>query len=120
MATFPNPSTTPSAPNASYGITKTSNPAVRQVQFGDGYIKRAVFGLNQNLKEYSLSWRNITETEADVISDFLDARGGNESFDWTPTAESSSSKFICQSWSKSIPYHNRATITAKFSEVAEP
>jgi len=113
MATFP--SITPS-----YGIRKTSAPKVRQVQFGDGYIQRTIYGLNQNLKSYSSTWTNITETDADTISDFLDARGGSESFDWTPPGESSSSKFICQSWSKSIPYNDLATIQATFQEVAEP
>jgi len=112
MATFP--SITPS-----YGIRKRSEPTVRQVQFGDGYIQRTVFGLNQNLKMYNPTWNNISETDADTISDFLDARGGSESFDWTPPGESSSSKFICQSWSKTIPYLNRATIQATFQEVAE-
>ena len=120
MATFPNPSTTPSAPNPSYGLTKSSNPNVRTVQFGDGYLNRITFGLNQNLKSYSPRWNNISETDADTISDFLDARGGTESFDWTPSGESSSSKFICPSWSKSIPYNNRASINATFQEVAEP
>ena len=120
MATFPNASTSPSAPNPGYGINKSSSPKVKQVQFGDGYSMRTVFGLNQNLKSYSPAWRNISETDADTISDFLDARGGQESFDWTPPGESSASKFICQSWSKTIPYHNRATIQATFDEVAEP
>ena len=113
MATFP--SITPS-----YGTRKTSNPSVRQVQFGDGYIQRTVFGLNQNLKVYNPSWKNISETDADTISDFLDARGGQESFDWTPPEESSSSKFICQQWSKNMSTKDRATIQATFQEVAEP
>mgnify|MGYP003134745295 CR=1 FL=1 len=113
MATFP--SITPT-----YGLTKSSSPTVRQTQFGDGYIQRTVFGLNQNLKTYNPTWRNISETDADTISDFLDARAGSESFDWTPPGESSASKFLCQSWSKSIPYNNRATIQATFKEVAEP
>ena len=113
MATFP--SITPS-----YGIRKASAPTVRQVQFGDGYLMRTVFGLNQNLKAYSPTWKNISETDADTISTFLDARGGQESFDWTPPGESSSSKFICQSWSKTIPYNDLATISASFIEVAEP
>ena len=120
MATFPTPSTTPSAPDPSYGLKKTSSPKVIKVQFGDGYIGRTVFGLNQNLKSYSPTWTNITESEADTISNFLDARRGSESFDWTPPGESSSSKFLCQSWSKTIPYNNVATIRATFQEVAEP
>ena len=113
MAVFP--SITPS-----YGLTKASNPNVRSVQFGDGYQKRVVYGINQNLKSYSPRWNNISETDADTISDFLDARAGSESFEWTPPGESSASKFICSSWSKSIPYHNRATINATFEQVAEP
>ena len=113
MATFP--SITPS-----YGTRKTSNPSVRQVQFGDGYIQRTVFGLNQNLKVYNPSWKNISETDADTISDFLDARGGQESYDWTPPEESSSSKFLCQQWTKNMSTKGRATIQATFQEVAEP
>ena len=113
MAAFP--SITPS-----YGTRKTSNPSVRHVQFGDGYIQRTVFGLNQNLKVYNPSWKNISETDADTISDFLDARGGQESFDWTPPEESSSSKFLCQQWTKNMSTKGRATIQATFQEVAEP
>ena len=113
MATFP-------AITPSYGLTKTSSPNVKQVQFGDGYSMRTVFGINQDLKSYNPNWRNISETDADTISAFLEARGGSESFEWTPPGESSSSNFICQSWSKSIPYLNRATIQATFQEVAEP
>ena len=63
---------------------------------------------------------NVSETDADTIETFLDARGGTESFDFTPPAEASSSKFICKSWTKSIPYNNRATIQATFREVFEP
>ena len=113
MATFP-------AITPSYGLRKSSSPNVRQVQFGDGYVMRTVFGINQDLKMYSPSWRNISETDADTISTFLEARKGIESFNWTPPGEGSSSKFICQKWSKSIPYLNRATISATFEEVAEP
>lgn len=120
MATFPTPTSNPSAPQPSYGTTKRSSPVVSNVQFGDGYMNRTIFGLNQNLKTYSPKWKNITEAEADVISDFLDARGGSESFDWTPPGESGSFKFICQDWSKTIPYNNLATIQATFEQVAEP
>ncbi len=113
MATFP-------AITPSYGLTKTSRPTVRQVQFGDGYSMRTVFGLNQDLKTYSPRWDNISETDADTISTFLEARAGKESFVWTPPGEGSSSNFICQSWTKTIPYLNRASIQATFKEVAEP
>ena len=111
MATFP--SITPT-----YGTTKTNSPIVKKTPFGDGYQQRVQFGLNQNPKVFSLTF-NVSETDADTIETFLDARGGTESFDFTPPAETSSSKFICKSWTKSMPYNNRATINATFEEVFE-
>ena len=111
MATFP--SITPT-----YGTRKTNSPLVKTTQFGDGYQQRVQFGLNQNPKVFSLTF-NVSETDADTIETFLDARGGTESFDFTPPGETSSSKFICKSWTKSMPYNNRATINATFEEVFE-
>ena len=111
MATFP--SITPT-----YGTRKTNSPIVKTTQFGDGYQQRVQFGFNQNPKVFSLTF-NVSETDADTIETFLDARGGTESFDYTPPAETSSSKFICKSWTKSMPYNNRATINATFEEVFE-
>lgn len=111
MATFP--SITPT-----YGIVKNSAPNVRSIQFGSGYQQRAQFGINQNPKIYQLTFE-VSETDADTIETFLDARGAVESFTFTPPSESSSAKFICREWSKSIPYLNRATITATFEQVFE-
>ena len=112
MATFP-------SINPTYGLQKTSAPNVRIAQFGSGYSQRSTFGINQNPKSYSLTFE-VSETDADTIETFLDARGGAENFDFTPPGESSSSKFICREWSKSIPYLNRATIQATFEQVFEP
>ena len=114
MATFP-------AITASYGAEKRSAPAVRTVQFGDGFQQRLTYGLNQNPKEWSLAWNNITEANADTIETFLDARAAdNASFDWTPPDEATSYKWICRQWFKSIPYTGRANITATFTQVFEP
>jgi phage-related protein len=113
MATFP--SITPT-----YGLQKRSSPTVRTVRFGDGYEQRTSLGLNQNPKVYNLTF-NVSETDSDTIETFLDARAAdNASFDFTPPGEGSSSKFVCEKWSKSIPYLNRASIQATFREVFEP
>ena len=114
MATFP-------AITASYGAQKSSKPVVRTTQFGDGYEQRTTFGLNQNPKEWSLTWQNITEANADTIEAFLDARAADgASFDWTPPDTATSYKWVCQQWDKTIPYIGRATITATFRQVFEP
>jgi len=112
MATFPSIAPT-------YGAQKSSQPAVRKVQFGDGYSQRLRFGLNQNPKSWNLTWE-VSEANADTIEDFLDARGGAESFDWTPPDTATSYKWICEQWTKTIPYLNRASITATFTQVFEP
>ena len=111
MAPFP--SITPT-----YGITKSSAPNVRSIQFGSGYQQRAQFGINQNPKNYELTFE-VSEADADTIEAFLDARGAVESFTFTPPGEASSAKFICRQWSKTIPYLNRATVTATFEQVFE-
>ena len=114
MATFP-------AITASYGAEKRSAPALRTVQFGDGYQQRLTYGLNQNPKEWSLTWNNISEANADTIEAFLDARAADSaSFDWTPPDEVTAYKWVCPSWSKSITYAGRATISATFQQVFEP
>ena len=113
MANFPSIKPT-------YGVQKSSAPVVRRVQFGDGYETRLTYGLNQNPKTYSLTFE-VSETDSDTIETFLDARAAdNASFDFTPPGEGSSSKFVCEQWSKSIPYLNRATIQTTFREVFEP
>ncbi len=114
MATFPDIS-------PDIGAQKTSQPNVRTVRFGDGYEQRLTFGLNQNAKVWNLSFVNLTETDSDTIETFLDARASdNASFDWKPPNESTTYKWVCEQWSKSIPFANRATIQATFREVFEP
>ena len=75
MATFP-------SINPSYGASKRSRPTVRNVQFNDGYSQRLRYGLNTDLKTWSLKFE-VSETDADTIETFLEARGGAESFDWS-------------------------------------
>ena len=113
MATFP-------SINPTYGATKRSRPSVRNVQFGDGFSQRLTYGLNQDPKQWNLTFE-VSEADADTIETFLDARADdNAPFDFTPPGEASSSKFVCETWSKSIPYLNRATIQTTFREVFEP
>ena len=115
MATFP--SITPS-----YGQQKSSAPATRTIRFADGFEHRILFGLaeHQNPKIYDFTFE-VSETDADTIETFLDARANDsDSFTFTPPGESSSSEFVCENWTKSIPYNNRATIQTTFREVFEP
>ena len=115
MATFPSIQPT-------YGTRKNNAPVTRTVRFADGYEHRIMFGLaqNQNPKIFNLTF-NVSETDADTIETFLDARANDQaSFDFTPPEEPSSMIFVCDKWSKNIYTKDRATITATFREVFEP
>lgn len=115
MATFPSIS-------PDYGVNKKSEPNVRKVQFADGYEQRILFGLpaHQDPKVWNLTFKNITESESDTIEAFLEARVlDSASFTWTPPGSSSSYKWVCDSWDKSINYANLATINTTFREVFE-
>ena len=114
MATFP-------AITATYGAQQNSAPKVRTVQYGDGYEQRLTYGaINNDPKSWSLNWANITEANADTITAFLEARGGKESFTWTPPDSSTAYNWVCSTWTKSIPYNGRASISATFRQVFEP
>ena len=124
MATFDDATlnTTIGATTPKYGQQKNSAPNTRTVRFADGYEHRILFGLaqNQNPKVFNFTFE-VAQADAVKIENFLDARANDSaSFDFTPPGEASSSKFVCESWSKSIPYLNRATIQATFREVFEP
>ena len=89
MATFP--SITPT-----YGQQKRSAPNVRTVRFADGYEHRILFGLaeHQNPKIYNLRFE-VSETDADIIETFLDARILDQaSFTFTPPGESAASQYV--------------------------
>jgi len=87
---------------------------------GDGYEIRVSVGLNQNPKLWNLKFNYLTTTNAATIETFLDNRASDgASFDWTPPDTSTSYKWVCDGWTKSIPYLNRATISATFRQVFE-
>ena len=113
MATFP-------SIDPDFGASKTSQPTVRNVQFNDGYSQRLRYGLNTDLKSWSLTWKNISETDSDTIETFLEARGGAESFDWSPPDETDTYKWICPEWSKQITSAGLNELTATFRQVIEP
>ena len=115
MATFP-------SIEPSFSVKKEQSPVTRVVRFADGYEHRLIFGLaaHQNAKVYSLTFENITETESDTLENFLDARAlDSASFDFTPPNDVQG-KYVCDNWTKRIPFPNRATINATFRQVFEP
>ena len=112
MATFPSYKPT-------YSASKRSEPKTRVTRFGDGYEQRILFGLNQNPKEWTLTF-DVTDEDANVIEAFLDARAADSaSFDWTPPDSNTSYKWVCQSWSREMYEFLRSRIDVTFRQVYE-
>lgn len=101
-----------------FGAAVTHKPTVRAVKFGDGYEQRLAYGINTNPRVWDLRFASRSNTEADAILAFLEARGAVESFDWTPPS-GSAGKWICREWSRTMDRYNLNTVQAKFEEVFE-
>lgn len=103
----------------SFEVVENSQPRVRKFQAGDGYEQRVRFGLHTDPKEWDLTFSERDDAERDALTAFLDARGGVESFDWTPP-RGVAGKYVCESWQVTLRSCNFNTIRAKFREVYEP
>ena len=103
-----------------YNTRITHKPNVSIVRFGDGYQQRLTQGLNTNPVTANLVFE-ISQSESDSAIAFLNARiTNNESFDFTLPSETTSRKFICTSYPRTIPFLNRVRLTCTFQEVFEP
>ncbi len=103
-----------------FGATRSSRPTVTTVKFGDGYESRQATGINADLKSWTLTFAARTDTEANAIEAFLDARAGVESFDWTAPNAAASAKYVCREWQRTLDACNLNTIQATFDQLAEP
>lgn len=121
MATFDDATvgTSTGGTTPDFGAQKSSRPNVRIAQFGSGYSQRTTFGINQNPKIWNLRWTASSNSNADAIEAFFDARGGVEAFDWTPIQDSTAYKWICREWQRTHVYADINEITATFEQVFE-
>ena len=112
MATFP-------ITNPVYNTRINARPKVNTLSFGDGFEQRLTEGLNQNPLSVNLTFE-LTQTDADTAIAFLNARvEDGASFDYTLPSESTSRKFVCTSFPRSIPFLNRVRLSCVFREVFE-
>lgn len=100
-----------------YSATKKSEPVIRSSVLGGGYQHRTTFGINQNRKEWSLTY-NLSEDDANIVEAFLDLHAEpQKAFAWVPPDDSSYYKWICPSWSREFADLDRSLISATFRQV---
>lgn len=56
----------------------------KRVDFGKGYVQIAADGINNRKEIWTLTWDNLSDTDADTIATFLDTQGTHTPFEWTP------------------------------------
>ena len=123
MATFDDSTvgTSTGGTTPDFGAIRKSDPNIRAIQFGDGYQQRVTFGLNQNPKVWDLRWTAKSNSDANAIEAFFDARAADAtSFDWTPLNDTNTYKWVCKSWQRNYQYADINEISATFQQVFEP
>jgi phage-related protein len=83
-----------------FGATENTKPLVLKAQFGDGYQQRVADGINTLKRNWTLSFSK-KQDKIEPIRDFLRARAGVESFDWTPP-RGAAGKWVCEEWNLTV------------------
>lgn len=100
-----------------YEAVVDNAPRVKTASFGDGYEQRVSDGINTNKQMWDVVFQRA-KTDIDAIDAFFAAKGGVDSFTWTP-AGGTEIKVICRSWSRRFIAPNVGVISTKFEQVFE-
>ena len=101
----------------SIGSSSNSSANILKADFGDGYSQRVGQGINNIGEQASLSWNNITGSQANTIVSFFEARGGFEAFQYTLPTESSAKKWTCDTWNKNYADGGLINLTCELTRV---
>jgi phage-related protein len=104
--------TPPRAPDP--GSEDSPKIKLLEAEFGDGYTQASPDGINHIRRNMTLSWEFLSPTQALVITNFLQARGGYEPFWWTPSNESTAVKWTCKEWRTKREKGGLVTVNATF------
>jgi phage-related protein len=103
MATLTFPDHLLGTSNETYEPMQLLNePKVKAAKFGDGYEQRVADGINNDLQKWQITFSKRSAADVQEVYDFLKARGGWESFEWTPRGEASPRNFVCRKWSRTF------------------
>ena len=104
----------------SFGSQGDTQFSVMEAPFGDGYIQREEEGLNSKQTLWNITWKGLPDTDVLTLTDFFDARGGVEAFNWTPPGESTSRQWRVLSYNRIPTGYLNKTLNATFQEMFDP
>jgi phage-related protein len=99
------------------GAQQTIKPAVTQTKFGDGYELRVASGINFKPRSWSVTLSKALNEAMDILN-FLEARGGVESFSWTDPLNRVGT-YVCREWNVNQKVFGVYAVSATFDEVFE-
>lgn len=103
----------------SSGSRSRSEPRVAATPFGDGYTQRAADGINTQLRQLDLVFRNVSLEEGNAMEAFLEEHDGRIPFDYWPLGGAAKIKVICASWDRSWTKDMQSDITCRFEQVPD-
>jgi phage-related protein len=98
--------------------TGTTTLRVLKAQFGDGYTQTAADGINNKSQSWPLTFTD-DQSVVQSIAAFLDARGGWQSFYWTPPL-STQGYYKCASYQTKQVDGNIWQLSATFEQSFQP
>lgn len=97
-----------------YGSTIKATTRVIRNEFGEGYSQRAADGMNNINKSVPLTWPALPIADADTLLAFFEAKGGHESFYWTPPWSAVVDIWTAAEWDFTPISSTLKTVTATF------
>jgi phage-related protein len=86
-----------------------------KADFGDGYTQTTRAGMNHNRAVLTLEWEALTVAQHKEITDFLTARGGDETFLYALPGETTR-KWTCDEWETQHLAAGLKSLTATFRQ----
>lgn len=103
------------------GFTRTSNPKVHTMTFGDGYEQRLADGINNLAQTMNVAFSTRPKAEIDDLVAFFESLGGVSKFRMTidDTNGNETIKVICRQWNQTWAYDDFYSLSATFERVYE-
>lgn len=103
-------------------MSETSKPRKNKYNFNTEYTDLSADGLNTNLKEYSVSFKD-TQANIETLDATLTSLNATAIFLWNPYADIDSESIaipvLCTEWDTSYDSPAYSVLTAKFKQQAD-
>jgi phage-related protein len=101
----------------SYNFSLDIKPAIKTIQFSDGYKQILRDGISNILLPFNLQFEDRSLKEITAILHFLHARSGSDKFYWIPPAPWNVVKiFSCPQWTPTQRFYENYALQTTFQE----